>query len=57
MKLSFIPFMLSMIGEIHQRYLGYGFNVSQIFDGRMHHEHLILIFLVVGIIQIIREAK
>lgn len=48
-KLMIFP-AVALLGELHQSLKGYPFNIYQIFDGGLHHEHFILFFGLLSII-------
>ena len=40
----FFSMVLCIITFFHQNKLGYGFDFNQVLDGKLHHEHFILLF-------------
>ena len=42
-------FTIALLGELHQLTYGYSFNIIQLFDGKLHHEHFILLAVTIGL--------
>jgi len=46
--MNWFMWLIALLGELHQQSLGYSFNIAQLFDGALHHEHLIILFWLLG---------
>lgn len=51
--ITFVSFLFAVYGEFDQGLRGHSFNINQLFDSELHHEHLILICISVTLFLII----